>query len=283
MRPRRPPHRLDRLWLRACALVALAAVVVAGATGCKRSPDGPAGDEQHTELMVFAASSLTDAFKDLAQAFEKAHPRVDVVLHFAGSQALRTQIENGARADVFASANRAHMQALEDAELVDAAETFAHNGLIIVVPPDNPAHIRKVRDLSRAERLVLGAEQVPAGRYARTFLARATERFGPTFRDGVDAAIASNETNVRLVLAKVAMGEADAGIVYRTDAHAAADQVDTVELPGDLDVRANYPIATLREAAHPALARQWVDFVESADGQAVLTRHGFVSDAQAQH
>ncbi len=254
--------------------------------GCDKSRDKAVSDtaakhDERTEVVVLAASSLTDAFQALAKDFEKQHPEAKISLQFAGSQALRAQIERGNEADVFASANEAHMKALVDAKLAAQPQIFAHNELVIAVPKANPAKLHSVGDLPQAKRLVVGAKQVPVGHYTRTFLDRAAGHFGMPFAQVVIHNIASKETNARQVLAKVAAGEADAGIVYRSDARAAKDRVDTVEIPDDLNVRAAYSIAALDHAAHPKLARQWVDLVTSASGQAVLAKQGFVTEASA--
>jgi len=219
-------------------------------------------------LRVFAASSLTDAFGALEREYERAHPHVDVSPSFAGSQILRLQIEQGAPADVFASADRAHMDALAEGGHVADAEVFAHNALVVIVPPDNPARIERFEDLPRAERLVLGDPNVPVGRYAREMLSRTD------FGDAVLARVASEEPNVRLVRAKVELGEADAAIVYRTDA---TDRVRVIEIPEPPNVRADYHVGVVTRSDRRALARDWIDFLQSEAGRRTLTAHGFSS------
>jgi molybdate transport system substrate-binding protein len=227
------------------------------------------------ELTVFAASSLRDAFQELGRRFESAHAGATVSINFAGSQELRTQIEHGARADVLASADQRHVSALVDAGLLEPPRTFARNEPVIVVPRGNPAAIRALVDLPRAERIVVGVPDVPIGEYTLRILEGASARYGPGFRDAVEARIASRELNVRQVLAKVRLGEADAAIVYRTDALAAGDAVETISIPADLNVMAEYPIAPLRGAPQPALGRAFIDLVLSPAGRAVLARYGF--------
>src|SRR5690554_4112692 len=251
-----PPSRFARfLQLSLLSLVIL--------SGCERPQPGEeaelAAQSSNEELMIFAASSLTEAFQELADAFEKEQSGVDVTLHFAGSQALRTQIENGAPADVFASANSKHMSALHTQNLVTKPTLFAHNRLVIVTPPDNPAGIASAEDLPKAERLVVGANEVPVGLYTQDFLTRAAKTFGGDYREKVERDIVSREANVRLVLTKVSMGEADAGVVYRTDALQRGEQVHTVELPDALNIRADYPIAVPTQSPRPALAQRWID------------------------
>src|SRR5256885_7238015 len=204
-----------------------------------------------TQLTVFAASSLRDAFLELGRRFEAEHPGVAVSFNFAGSQELRTQTEPGARADVLASADGRHLRALAEAGLAEAPRSFARNEPVIVVPSGNPAAIHDLRDLPRAQRIVVGASDVPIGAYTLRIFEAASARYGHGFRSAVEARIASRELNVRQVLAKVRLGEADAAIVYRTDALAAREAVQTISIPPDLDVVAEYPIPPLPRGAPP--------------------------------
>jgi molybdate transport system substrate-binding protein len=229
-------------------------------------------------LEVFAASSLTDVFTALEPGFEARHPDVDLRLAFGGSQALRLQLEHGARAAVFASADARQVQALAAAGRVRRQAVLAENRLVLVTPPDDPAGIAGVEGLGRG-RLVLGGGEVPIGAYAEALLDAATARLGPEWRARVEASIASREPNVRLVLAKVELGEADAAIVYRTDA-VGVPGVRVVPVPAELDVRARYPIATVSASAHPELAAQFVAFVRSAEGRAVLVARGFEAPSE---
>ena len=230
-----------------------------------------------SRLIVLAASSLTEVFNDLEKSFEAANADVDVALSYGGSQILALQISQGAPGDVFASADDAHMRELVSAGSAQPSQTFAHSELAIVVPADNPAHIAELKDLPRAERLVIGSSSVPIGRYTRELFARAGKAYGARFESDVLARVVSEESNVRLVRAKVELGEADAAIVYRTDAAASA-QLTQVALPADLNVRASYPIAVLARAAQPALARRWVSYVLSPAGAEALGARGFLVD-----
>jgi molybdate transport system substrate-binding protein len=227
------------------------------------------------QLTVFAASSLREAFQELVRTFEQENPGASVVFNFAGSQELRTQIEHGARPDVVATADPKTIRALADAGLAEHGRVFARNEPVIVVPAGNPAGIHSLADLPRARRLVVGAPEVPIGAYTVQILAAASRRYGAGFRAEVEARIASRELNVRQVLAKVALGEADAAIVYRTDALASRGSAEVVTIPAELNVAAEYPIAALRGAVLPSLARAFVELVLSATGKAVFARHGF--------
>jgi molybdate transport system substrate-binding protein len=226
------------------------------------------------QLNVYAASSLTEAFTELEGIFEASNPDVDVAVTFAGSQVLRLQIEQGAQADIFASANPEHMQALVDSGLVEESTVFARNELVVIVPPDNPAGIEEFEDIAHAQRVVLGTANVPVGEYARTVLARGNAVYEEGFEAIVMSRVVSEESNVRLARAKVELGEADAAIVYRTDA-GSSDRVSVIEIPRELNVIARYPIAIVRGTRVPDAAAAWVAFVGSAEGRAVLERHGF--------
>lgn len=252
----------------ACCLFA-AACAAQGAAGrstpsATTRPDasGPAGP-----VTVFAAASLTDAFEAIGAAFEEAHPASDVTCVFASSSTLATQITQGAPADVFAPADRTQMDAVADTGLVAGRPVaFAGNTLEIVVEDGNPLDIRGLADLTREDvTVVLAAEEVPAGRYAREALDA----------QGLDVRPASLETDVRAVRSRVVLGEADAGVVYASDIATAGDGVEGVAIPADENVPATYPIATLDDASNPAAARAFVDFVTSADGRRLLREHGF--------
>lgn len=224
--------------------------------------------ESATPLSVFAASSLTEAFTDISQAFEAARPGVDVRTSFAGSQTLRLQIEGGAGADVFASADIEHIEALRGEGLVDAPRVFAYNRLVVIVPLDDPAGVRTFDGLPAAASVVLGTPEVPVGRYARNMLARAS------FGEAVMAHVVSEEANVRQVRAKVELGEADAAIVYLTDA-LASDRVRAIPIPDSLNVRTEYVVALTRDAAHRGAAEAWVAFLFSDEGRSLLRERGF--------
>ena len=236
--------------------------------------DGPPSGE----LIVFAAASLTDAFEAIIADFEKSHPGIDVKSNFAGSQSLRTQIQNGAQPQVFVSANEQHMDALRAARLVDEPVVFVQNELVIAVPADNPAGIASLEDLPRAERLVLAGENVPAGAYARHVLARASAAYGADFAERVDRRVVSRETHVRQTLQKVILGEADAAIVYATDAASASskgDAIRTIAIAPEHNVTASYPIATVTGAPRSELGALFIEFVRSDAGAAHLLKAGF--------
>lgn len=222
-----------------------------------------AGRARAGELTVFAASSLREAFSELGQQFEAQHKGVRVALQFAGSQELRVQLDNGAAADVFASADEKQMALV--VALAPRPRIFARNQPVLIVPRDNPAGLRVFADLPKARRIVLGATEVPIGAYSDRILAAAHLDLG--------GRVVSRELNVRQVMAKVELGEADAAIVYRTDA--ARGEVRVIPIPPELNVTALYPIAVLAHAHEPLLAAQFVDLVRSPAGSATLSRFGF--------
>lgn len=241
---------------------------------------GSQGAPSSTEpLVVYAAASLKDVFRALAPVFAAQHAGAKVTFNFAGSQELRAQIELGAPADVLASADREHMAALEAAALVGPPQVFARNQLALVVPADNPAGLRAFADLPRATRLIVGAPEVPVGRYTERLLTAANSRLGPGFRGAVEAKIVSRELNVRQVLAKVVLGEVDAGIVYETDARAGGDKVRALPIPAELNLATDYPIAVVRASSRAGLAAAWVALVRSPAGQARLRAAGFLPPA----
>jgi molybdate transport system substrate-binding protein len=248
--------------IRPAALLALAALLLAAC-----GDDEPAGGAAASpaEIRVFAAASLTAAFNELGPRFTAANGGTEVTFNFAGSQALATQIRQGAPADVFASADVPNMDKVGD--LVGDRRVFAGNRLAIVVEPGNPKDVKTLDDLANPDlKVVLAAPDVPAGKYAAQVLGRA----------GVTVEPVSQEDDVKSVVTKVSLGEADAGIVYVTDVTAGGDRVEGVDIPTGQNVTASYPIATVTASEAQDEARAFVDLVRSAEGQQVLRRHGFL-------
>ena len=232
-------------------------------------------------LTVYAAASLTDAFKELGKSFDAAHPGLTTRFNFAGSQQLALQIEQGAPADVFASADQRWMSyAMENGLVAGEPIVFARNRLVAIVPRSNPARIKSLQDLSRRGiKLVVAAEAVPAGKYSRETLQNldSAPGFPPEYDRRVLANVVSQEENVKAVVAKVQLGEADAGLVYRSDVTpAVARFVRVFEIPDPYNVIATYPITVLQAARNPEAAQQFVGLVSSDAGQRVLQRHGLL-------
>jgi molybdate transport system substrate-binding protein len=231
-------------------------------------------------LTVFAAVSLTDAFKEIAAEFEKVNPGVEVTFNFAGSSALRTQLEQGARADIFASADTVQMNAARQSGVIEGGDkVFVRNTLAIITPSDNPAGVSNLSDLKdNGLKLVLAAPEVPAGDYARRMLTKAAADpiYGPGFSGDVLKNLVSNEANVKQVVAKVELGEADAGIVYGSDVTpSVAPKLKTIAIPAGINVVAEYPIALTSGARNRAAARAFIDFVSGSAGQDILKKWGF--------
>jgi molybdate transport system substrate-binding protein len=237
--------------------------------------------QQHRQLVIFAASSLTDAFEDIATAFEAEHPTVDILFNFGGSSTLAAQLNQGAPADIFASANPQQMtKAIDGGRIADDPQTFTQNRLVLIVPADNPANMTSIDDLARSGvLLVLAAPDVPARVYTDAMLDALAMHadYGEAYRMAVMANVVSEEPNVRQVAAKIAFGEADAGIVYHSDVTPdIADDVLVLPIPDAVNTTATYPIAITDDSPHPELAREFIDFVRAEDGQAILQAWGFL-------
>jgi molybdate transport system substrate-binding protein len=219
------------------------------------------------EIVVFAASSLTDAFTEIGDAFTAANPDAKVTFSFAASSELVAQIDQGAPADVFASADQKNMTKLTDKSKIAGQPTvFATNMLQIVVEPGNPKGIATVDDLAQRDLVVVTCDpEVPCGKYATQLFTNA----------GVSVTPKSLEQNVKAVITKVTSGEADAGVVYITDVLAAGDKAAGVNIPADVNVTAEYPIGVTTAAPNAIGAQAFVDFVNSTDGRKILTSFGF--------
>jgi molybdate transport system substrate-binding protein len=228
-------------------------------------------------LTVLAASSLTDAFGELEGAFEEQNGGADVSTSFAGSSELLAQIQQGAPAEIFASADEAKMDTALEESLVAELEVFVRNRAVVMVPADNPAGIEEFRDLADADaQIVLAEEAVPIARYVEEVLDNTDAEYGGGFAQRVRDKIVSREANVHASANRAALGEADATFVYVSDVtEDIRDQVRVVEIPEELNVVAMYPIATPEESQNPELARAWVDLVQSDGGQRVLEKYNF--------
>ena len=256
-------------------------------SGADLPPGGPAPARQ--TLVVLAASSLTEVFQQLGEEFRQANPNVRLIFNFAGSQRLRTQLELGAQADVFASADWNQMIPLaEQGLLLDEPSSFTSNRLALISPLSNGRHggkdggplVTRLEDLADPDiKLVLATAAVPAGNYSRRVLELAESQGGMEtgFAGKALANLVSEEANVRSVAQKVALGEADAGLVYLTDARSEgiSSRVAVIPIPDHLNPFASYPVAALQDSKQPALARQFVQFLHTDLAQDVLRQHGF--------
>ena len=259
-------------------LLSVLGIVVAAAGARAQQP--PAANPG--TLTVYAAASLTDAFTDLGGIVEREHPGTRVQFNFAGSQQLALQLDQGAPADVFASADQRWMDHAREHEMIAGAPAiFARNRLVVIVPKTNPARIKRLEDLGkRGLKLVLAAEAVPVGKYSREALQNlgGAPGFPPDYAKRVLGNVVSQEDNVKGVVAKVQLGEADAGMVYLSDVTPNVERyVSRLDIPDQFNVVASYPIAVVKGATNPVAARAFVDLVLSAEGQGVLQKHGLMA------
>lgn len=264
-----------------------AAIAIAlSLAACDKKPNTPAASTTPppattAKLTVLAAASLSDAFRKVGADFEAANPGVKVEFSFAGSNQLRTQLENGSPGDVFASADRKQMDAAIASKVVDAATSrvFAHNQLVVIVPKANPAKIESLADLARPSlKIIVADKAVPVGNYTRLMLDNAAKdtALGEKFVAAFDASTVSREQNVASVVAKIALAEADAAVAYASDAKgASADKLIAIPIATSLAPRADYLIAATSRAADPKLAARFIEFALSSQGRDALSKRGF--------
>ncbi len=252
-----------------------------GLAGPALSPACPAAAPAPATLEVFAAASLTGAFTEIGRALEQQHPGLKVEMNFSGSQQLAAQIEQGAGADVFASADDRWMDHLRERGLLAGWPVpFVRNRLVVIVPKTNPARIQRLQDLGRGGvKVVIGTDAVPVGHYTRVALANLARdpAFDSDFAALVRRNVVSEEENVKSVVGKVQLGEADAGVVYRSDVTPPVSRhVRVMEIPDGANVVASYPIAVLKATRRSDAAKAFVDLVLSEAGQRTLERWGFL-------
>ena len=252
-------------------LALIAVLVLASSAGLAKEPK---------ELTVFTAASLTGAFGEIGQMYEN-ETNISVVFNFDGSQALRTQIENGAYADLFASANKKQMNALKNGGLMNNSSVviFTKNKLSLIVPKDNPANISSLLDLAKPGlKIVMGTKDVPVGDYALQIISNLgnNSSYGPEYKTKALANVISQETSVNYVVTKVALGEADVGFAYVSDiTENLASKVDKIDIPAEYNIIAEYPMGILLEAKYPTESREFMNLVLSDEGKAVLEKYGF--------
>jgi len=279
MRPPFARHR--RVMLFGVAALALTMVTACAADTTTKSEPAPTPSESASaspsasasmgsvtgDLTVLAAASLTEVFQTLATTFESEHPGVHVTFSFGGSSTLAQQIVAKAPADVFAAASATTMKTVTDAgDTASSPRVFVRNVLQIVVPPDNPGHISGLSDFTKSDlKIAVCAVAVPCGAAADKLFKAA----------GVSPEIDSYEQDVKGVLTKVESGEADAGLVYRTDVKSAGDKVKGIDFPEASNAINDYPIAALTEAKNPTAANAWIDFLLSSEARQVLSDAGF--------
>ena len=240
----------------------------------------PVSGQQGANLTVFAAASLTDSFSEIGKAFDtKSGSKIN--FQFAGSQVLRTQLENGAKADVYASANSAQFDPLVKAGLISSGSIFTKNRLVVIVPKKGIGNVKTLADLGKpGVKLVIADKAVPVGQYARQIFDALgkSNTLGANYTARVLKNIVSEETNVRQVALKVQLGEADAGVVYTTDVTPSlASSVIQIAIPARYNIIAKYPIGVLKGSSNQGAATAFTDFVLSSEGQSILNKWGFLS------
>jgi len=231
-------------------------------------------------LNIFAASSLKTSFTDIQTQYQQAHPSVKIIYNFAGSQALVTQITQGAPSDVFAAADQKNMQKVSTAGLATNPQTFADNTLAVIIPASNPAHITTLKDLAnKGVKIDVAASTVPVGSYTLQVLDKAgkSSDYGSAYESAVKANFVSQETEDSAIVQKVELNEVDAGIVYATDVTAAAaSKVTSIAIPSTLNIVAQYPITVLKNSKNASAAQAFVQYILSSDGQAILAKYHFL-------
>jgi molybdate transport system substrate-binding protein len=247
---------------------------------------GEARYPNQKQLTIYAAASLTEAFQQLGQQFETAQPEVEVVISFAGSQQIAQQLSQGAPGDLFASANEKQMtNVINFGRVLEGSDQeFVHNHLVLILPAGNPGGINELGDLtSSGLELILADQSVPVGAYAQEMLQRAEQdpRFGADFKSSVLRNVVSYEENVRAVLTKIILGEADAGIVYASDAAGAKEtDLQVIPIPDEINTIASYFIAPIADSPNQELAQDFISLVLSPQGQKILSDYGFAELSQ---
>jgi molybdate transport system substrate-binding protein len=264
----------------AFGVVLVVATGMLSACGSSSSPGESSGAgtpaSPKTTLTVLGAASLTKVFPIIGDQFSAANPGVAFRFTFAGTDALAAQIEQGAPADVFAGASTKYGDQLSGESLIDSPTPFCTNTLVLIVPSNNPAGITTLQDLTKSGiKLVIGAETVPIGAYTRTVLTNLNATYGASYSDDVLKNVVSEEDSVTSIVAKVQLGEADAGFVYVTDALAAGSKVNSIDIPASGQATATYPIAVVKATKDASLSQKFVDYVLSPPAQAELKKAGF--------
>jgi molybdate transport system substrate-binding protein len=270
-----------KVWSPALLLLVLVIVLAgcggSGSGGGNGGSGGGGGEQQGGTLTILAASSLTDAFGQLGKTFEQQNPGTTVKTSFGASSDLLAQIQQGAPADVFASAAEEEMNtAVKDGLVSGKPVAFVKNREVVMAPKDNPANIKSIEDLSKPGiKLVLAEERVPAADYAVEILDNANKEYGSGFKKKVLSNVVSREADVRASVNRVVVGDADATFGYASDyTPDIRDKVKVIPIPPNLNIIATYPIATLKDAKEAGLAKKWVDLVTSSEGQKVLRTWG---------
>jgi molybdate transport system substrate-binding protein len=276
--------KLPRLILPGALVLLIVILTGCGGTTSSSSTSTPTATAAPVSLKIYAASSLTDAFGAIKTAYQAAHPNVSITYNFDGSQTLEQQLANGAPADIFASADTSHMQLAETAKLVTKSQIFAKNNLVVIIPASNPGHITTLKDLDKSGiKLVVGVPAVPVGKYGLQVLDNLgkSAQYGAAYEKSVKANIVSQEEDDKSVVTQVQLGDADAGIVYRTDVTSAeAKEVTVIPIPTQYNVIAQYPIAVLSGSTQQQADQAFINYLLSTAGQSILENYQFIGSNQ---
>jgi molybdate transport system substrate-binding protein len=252
-------------------IMILSLIILSG--GCAEKQSNKISNK---EITVFAASSLTESMEEVIKLFEKENPKVKVKLNLESTSRLRLQIEQGVEADIFLSANKNHYNALDEQGFISKGQTFLENSMVVIMPKDNPANIKKVEDLKNKCKLVIAQKEVPAGGYAREIIHSLSGIYGVEFEDKVLNNIVSEENNVKQVVNKVVMGEADAAFVYSSDVTTSVvEKVKVVRIAPENNVKAEYWLSKLK--TENEYAEKFYELLLSSEGQGVFKKYGFES------
>lgn len=261
--------------IRSTIIIAFVIIFVGAVlSGCKVKTSSKENEKQ--EITVFAAASLTESMEEIVNQFEKENPNLKINLHLSSSSKLRVQIEQGVEADLFLSANQKHYDILKDKDFVLEGKQFLSNSMAVIVPKSNPAQIKTLKDIEKTCKLVIAQEEVPAGHYARQIIHSLSGELGENYEQKVLANIVSEENNVKQVVNKVVIREADAALVYKSDiTKNTKDKVNVLEIPLEHNVKATYWIGQLKQSKDNKYAKQFYEFLLGEEGQVIFMKYGF--------
>jgi molybdate transport system substrate-binding protein len=246
-------------------------------TGCgQKNEDLNTSGDAKDQVTIFAASSLTDAVNTIRQSYESENDHIDIRINYAGSKTLRSQLENGAQADIFLSANKKHYDALLDQGILSEGREILQNEMVLVLSKEGAEKIKTLEDLRKDHQLILAEKGVPAGDYGREVICRLGEVYGPDYEGAVLENLASSENNVRQVLMKIVLGEGDAAFVYKTDVNQdIKDQVVVLDIPKDYNVTASYWMGIVNNDMISESVRDCCAYIMADDSCDVFEKYGF--------
>lgn len=252
--------------------MSLILILILSSIGCGKSKK----TSEKKEITVFAAASLTESMEEIVQKFKEKNPEFKVNVHLAGSSKLRVQIEQGVNADIFISANSKHYDVLKEKGFISVGEHFLNNSMVVIVPKENKKKINKIEDLQKKCKLVIAQKEVPAGNYARKIINSLNGAFGEKYEDNVLKNIVSEESNIKQVVNKVVLGEADAAFVYKSDVTAKVkEKVNVIDIPSKYNVKATYWIAKLKQSENKGEVDSFYEFLLQKESKEIFEKYGF--------